>query len=93
MTLSITPFNLICFLFFVQVPHVDIASQVGHFMKVTFDVNYEDTVNVEEYVCEDHQKDKGYYAFIRLNLKFVMYMITEYQLRNKYIVILNINLQ
>ena len=40
-------------------PHVDILSQVGHYKKVNFDVNYEDTTNVEEYLCQDEQVGKG----------------------------------
>lgn len=43
----------------VGVPPIDISPQLQYYKDVTFDVNYEDTTNAEDYVCEDPQMDEG----------------------------------
>lgn len=37
----------------------DFAPQLNHYRHVNFDINYEETTNVEEYFCEDNEIREG----------------------------------
>lgn len=42
-----------------EVTPVEIAPQLQHYRHVTFDINYEDTTNAEEYLCQDNTIQQG----------------------------------
>ena len=62
-----------------QVPQVGLTTQIKHYKKVNLDVNYEDTLNTEEYMYEDEQIAEGshlyakcYFLYMYLSVKILI---------------------